>query len=229
MTNWDRMAKASGREWYLAASLIALGNEINARWPNRDTSSDGAVGDTSHQARKSDHNPDYEADGVVRAIDVDKDGISMLELMDAVVRDPRVAYVIWNGRIASATDDGTPWNWEPYDGSNQHTGHAHISLKHTRAAENDTRLWFPPTPTPPKEDDMALSAEDKTFINKSNQVYANAVNTFVRQSLISLRQSLVASDIASDKAQADRVIAALDKEAAELSAKILADADDEAP
>lgn len=151
--------------WYLAPSLVALRNEINSRWPNRDKASDGAVGDTSHQARKSDHNPDYSAGGVVRAVDVDKDGIDVDQLLDAVVRDPRAAYVIWNGRIASATDDGAPWDWEPYDGANAHTQHLHISIKHTRAAETDTSPWF----TTQEEDYMA-TPEAKAQLDRIEKV-----------------------------------------------------------
>lgn len=146
-------------DYYVAASLVALRTEINRRWPNRDKSSDGAIGDASHAARKSDHNPDWDAGGVVRAIDVDKDGIVVNELLAAVVRDPRVAYVIWNKRIASATDDGIPWDWEPYDGENDHTHHIHISIKHTRAAETNTAKWF--KAAPPKEIDVTKEEVDK--------------------------------------------------------------------
>jgi len=129
-------------DYYLAPSLVALRNEINARWPNRDKASDGWIGDASHAARKSDHNPDWDAGGVVRAIDADRDGINVAELLAATVRDHRVAYVIWDRRIASATEDGTPWDWEPYDGTNPHTQHVHISIRHTRAAETDASAWF---------------------------------------------------------------------------------------
>jgi len=159
MTNWSSMADRPGREWHLAASLIALGNEVNAKWPNRDDASDGAIGDASHQARPSDHNPDYDAGGVVRAIDIDKDGITVQALLNAVLRDPRVAYVIWDHRIASATEDGTPWNWEPYNGTNPHTGHVHISIKHTAAAASNTARWF--KTQPPKEPDVTEAEMDR--------------------------------------------------------------------
>lgn len=129
-------------DWHLAPSLAALFAEVNARWPNRDHASDGSIGNAAHQATVSDHNPDWSAGGVVRAIDVDKDGIDVQQLLDATVRDQRVAYVIWNKRIASATDDGAPWDWEPYNGTNDHTHHIHISIKHTHQAETDTSPWF---------------------------------------------------------------------------------------
>jgi hypothetical protein len=150
-------------EYFLADSLKQLRREIDQRWPNRDKASDGWIGDASHQARPSDHNPDWDAPGdrrgVVRAIDVDKDGISMAEVLAAVVRDRRVAYIIWNRRIASATEDGTPWDWEPYSGTNPHDKHIHISIKHTHAAETDTSGWLGVTPPPGEDDDMTPKQE----------------------------------------------------------------------
>jgi hypothetical protein len=163
MTDWSAMEKGRN-DWYLAPSLIALGNEINARWPSRDTASDGAIGDASHQARTSDHNPDWSAGGVVRAIDVDNDGIDVQELLDATIGDQRVWYVIWDRHIYSRT-----YNWQksPYTGADPHTGHLHISINHTQAAETDTSKWFVVKPTPPKDTEdplMALTDADAAKI-----------------------------------------------------------------
>lgn len=91
-------------------------------------------------------------------------------------------------------------------------------------ARGDFEPWAEPDTPDTEDDDMPLTQADKDFIEKNNQKYANAVNNFVRQSLGNLGRALVAADAASDKAEADRIIAALDREAAELSAKILADA-----
>ena len=162
MTDWSKFAQGNGRDWYLAASLVALGNEINARWPKRDDNSDGAIGDASHQARVSDHNPDYSAGGVVRAIDVDKDGIDVPELLAALTRDPRIEYVIWNRRMLRSyakTVGGhayKAWEWAPYGGPglDPHTGHVHVSIKHTRAAETNTSAWFKAA----KPEELQLSA-----------------------------------------------------------------------
>ncbi|MGP9528132.1 hypothetical protein [Glutamicibacter sp. AOP5-A2-18] len=114
--------------FYLAPSLVDLRSETNTRWPDRDKASDGWVGDTSHQARVSDHNPDYADGGIVRAIDVDKDGISVTDFLNAVIYDNRTSYCIYNYRIWGGT------RWRKYEGANAHTKHVHVSIKHTSAA-----------------------------------------------------------------------------------------------
>lgn len=115
--------------YFLAPALVSFRSQINKLWPDRDKGSDGWIGDASHQARKSDHNPDYSAGGIVRAIDIDKDGINVDAVIAAAINDNRTAYVIYNRRI---------WTrgvgWLPYTGSNPHTQHVHISLRHTKAA-----------------------------------------------------------------------------------------------
>lgn len=160
LTNWSSMAKGNkDHDWYLAASLIALGNEINRAWPRRSTASDGAIGDASHQARKSDHNPDWDAGGVVRAIDIDVHGIDAPAVVKALIGDPRVWYVIYDHYIYSVT-----YNWakRPYDGADPHTGHIHVSIRHTTAAETNTGLWLSVTdnhkPDNPFDDWEAIMA-----------------------------------------------------------------------
>lgn len=129
--------------WKLAPSLAALFDEINRTWPNRDKSTDGTVGDTSHQARKSEHNPNRDPDddvpdGLVTAADIDKDGINTDKLMGALIGDSRVWYVIFDRHIYSRTYD---WAKRNYTGSNPHTGHIHVSLRQTRKACEDTGTW----------------------------------------------------------------------------------------
>lgn len=151
-------------EYYLADSLQALRSEVDGRWPDRNRKSpEGWIGDPSHQARKSDHNPDYVVPpprrGVVRAIDLNIDGIDVQQVLEAVVGDPRAAYVIHDRKIASATDDGTPWDWEPYDGDSPHETHIHVSIKHTSSAETNTAAWF--KAAPPQGDDVTKEQADE--------------------------------------------------------------------
>lgn len=133
--------------WYLVPSLASLRAEVNARWPNRDKSSDGAVGDESHAERPSGHNPDYAHGGAVRAIDLDVDdndpASSLRTLVIAAAKgDPRVWYIISDGVIWSRTYG---WVARRYTGANPHTKHVHVSAVEDRSTWTDTSPWFEPT------------------------------------------------------------------------------------
>lgn len=154
--------------FYLAKSLDKLRDEINELFPNRDKTSDGWIGDTSHSARKSDHNPDWSAGGIVRALDVDVDdgapGRDLRKmLIKAVSKDARAWYVISNGVIYSRT-----FGWQPrrYTGSNPHFTHVHISLRHG-FKENSRSAWLdgsrPPAP-PALERQVDLSNVRDQFL-----------------------------------------------------------------
>jgi len=108
--------------------------QVDDSYPDRDRTSDGWIGDTRHQARPSDHNPD--AEGIVRAIDIDRDlsGKAKPDLMPDLADqlrlcgkrgDKRISYIIFDGRIASSKK---AWAWRTYDGSNKHNHHCHISF-----------------------------------------------------------------------------------------------------
>lgn len=127
--------------WFLCAAGVKLRAQIDARWPGRDHASDGSVGDASHQAVPSDHNPDWSAGGVVRAMDVDADlSATDADAMDRLARqllacarqgndNGRLSYVIWDHKIASGTYSSAFWTWRPYSGSNPHDHHMHVSFK----------------------------------------------------------------------------------------------------
>lgn len=125
--------------FYLAPSLAKLRDEIDDKWPARDKRSDGWIGDASHNARKSDHNPDWDSGGVVRALDIDIDGIDRLLLLRELIGDPRVWYVISNRIIYSRTYG---WAARAYTGSNPHTAHVHVSIVHSKSAETNTSRWL---------------------------------------------------------------------------------------
>ena len=135
--------------YFLAPSLVEFRDEIDKTWPNRDKASDGWIGDPSHAARVSSHNPLWSAPapwtGVVRAIDVDNNGApgEVTPLVQAVLKaaigDPRVWYVIYNRKIYSRTYD---WRALYYSGDNPHDHHIHISLRETVTAWSDKSGWL---------------------------------------------------------------------------------------
>ena len=114
--------------------------QVDDSFPDRDRTSDGWIGDTRHQARPSDHNPD--ATGIVRAIDIDRDlsGKAKPDLMPdladqiryAAKSDKRIAYIIFNGKIASGK---SLWRWVAYRGINPHVKHCHVSF--TKKGDTD--------------------------------------------------------------------------------------------
>lgn len=139
---------------HLAPALRVLRDEINTRWPHRDRSSDGWIGDAAHQARgsRSDHNPDAD-DSSVNALDVDVDGIDPLLVVRHAITHPSCQYVIYNRVIWSRTRRFTAAR---YTGPNPHNKHLHVSVSHTRALEDSTRAWGIATATVTKLGDRVL-------------------------------------------------------------------------
>lgn len=128
--------------WRVAESLEVLRKQLNEAFPKRSKISDGAVGDTRHQARKSEHNPN--AAGVVRARDFTNDpktGIDCQWLADTLVKhkDPRILYLIWNHQVCSS--EKQPWKWRPYTGTNAHTKHLHISVVAEPKGYDSKKAW----------------------------------------------------------------------------------------
>lgn len=126
----------------LARALVALRDQINAKWPSRSKASDGWIGDTAHGSRRSDHNPN--AAGVVCALDITHDpahGLDASRLAETLraSRDARLGYVISNGRIANPAISGGAWR--KYSGANPHNKHCHVSVKQSASLYDDARAW----------------------------------------------------------------------------------------
>ena len=133
--------------WWLCAAGKTLRQQILARFPDRDKTSDGSIGDARHAASKSDHNPDP-LSGVVRAIDIDEDllgkdkpdpheaNLLVAELVWLGFDEPRLSYVIFEGVIWSRVRE---WRPRRYTGVNQHSNHIHVSF--TPAGDNDARVF----------------------------------------------------------------------------------------
>jgi hypothetical protein len=123
-----------------------LREQFDDTFPDRDRRSDGWIGNQAHQLTPSDHNPDAKT-GVVRAIDVDRDvsGSAKPDLMPYIANqirlaakggDKRIAYCIFEGRIASSR---MGWRWRKYKGSNPHSHHLHISF--TKKGDTDSSFF----------------------------------------------------------------------------------------
>lgn len=207
--------------WRVARSLDVLLNEVNAAAPSRSKVSDGTVGDLSHQARPSDHNPN--SAGVVRARDITHDprgGCDAGALAHAVVNlakrgHPALgsgAYVIWNWRIASATYG---WAWRSYSGSNGHTQHVHVSVSTAASGYDNTSPWGVMGAT--EEDPMAQYEDQLAEIARKQDQTLKEVRAFragkakndakVRQALARLEREV--KDDAT-KSQVREVLSLLD-------------------
>ncbi len=127
----------------LSKALIQLREQADDAYPDRKRDSDGTIGDAKHSARKSDHNPDPDS-GIVRALDLDADFDKQAstaayvadQIRIAARTDKRIAYVIFNHKIASAR---SLWRWRKYTGVNPHTKHIHISF--TKAGDENQAFF----------------------------------------------------------------------------------------
>lgn len=117
------MARLSGNLVAIRASIWKrYGRGISVGW----------LGDRAHRSRKSDHNPDGR--GIVCAIDpMLRVGPRAASIVKAAKGRSDLAYIIYNRTIWSASYG---WRARRYTGSDPHTGHVHISSKHTTAANN---------------------------------------------------------------------------------------------
>lgn len=128
--------------WGVAPAITQLQTQLTEAFPDR-AKPDGTIGDAAHSSRDSDHNPD--GDDLVCALDAKRlsQAIDSDRLARALVasRDPRIKYVISRGCMWSSYPTRThpAWAERPYNGSNAHAEHAHLSV--TQAGKNSRARW----------------------------------------------------------------------------------------
>jgi hypothetical protein len=115
-------------------AAIAVLRQATAIAPLRMKASDGLLPSKSHilQNPNSDHNTGL-------AVDLTHDkafGIDCFLAFQKLQSDPRVSYLIFQGKIWSKEK-----GLRPYTGSNKHNKHLHISIK--EGCGDDTSPWFP--------------------------------------------------------------------------------------
>lgn len=139
-------------DWVVVPALDEARDQLNDRFPDRDKSSDGSIGDTAHQGTSSSHNPDKtgtpefrdgDSKNEVRARDFDADlrdpdGVTMEQVVQLWVTLARqgvlwwVRYIIYNGRIWHKRDG---YVTRAYTGSNDHSKHCHVNNDFTQEAD----------------------------------------------------------------------------------------------
>lgn len=124
--------------WYLNRALTNFRAAVNVRWPGRDRTTDGTIGDAAHRSTTSDHNPD--PDGSVDAWDMDADGPDIEACIEAFQAHESAGYWIYNRVIAHRS---TGWRRVPYTGSNPHTSHVHWNTRPSH--EGSRAAWVIPT------------------------------------------------------------------------------------
>lgn len=164
--------------WKVVPNLDEGRDQLNARFPNRDKASDGSIGDTSHAAGASSHNPDKtgspeyrdgDSKDEIRARDFDKDlkdpDYTMEDVVQLWVKHARsgkmwwIRYIIYKERIWHKKDG---FKTRAYTGKNKHTEHAHVNSDFAQKADDATGTnWHlselkkkdaPVKPTPSKPD-----------------------------------------------------------------------------
>jgi hypothetical protein len=127
----------AGQQWRAAQAIVTFGRQIEELEPARHKS-DGTVASAKHDKKSpgSDHRPSPRTGvGTVRAIDFgERGGHGFVDDIVEALRlskDPRIKYVIHNGRKFQShkTKNIKAWEWFPYTGENPHTDHGHLSVK----------------------------------------------------------------------------------------------------
>lgn len=173
--------------WRNCAASVTLVDAINAYYPGRDKSSDGTIGDAAHASRNSDHNPwvVVEGMGVVRARDIDKDGIDAAWCVEELRKlgaagDPRLidgGYLIFNRRI-TAPDFS---EWRAYTGSNPHDKHFHISYSRKQAGFDLQAGWafLGGRPTVPPVNPTRVPSIPTLSHGMQNNIYVASLQRFL--------------------------------------------------
>jgi murein L,D-transpeptidase YcbB/YkuD len=203
--------------WHVVPNLEELRDQMNSRFPNRDKSSDGSIGDTSHAAHASSHNPDLtgspeyrdgDAQDEVRARDFDADlrdsnGITMLQVVQHLVemaragRLPHLEYIIFNRQIWAKN---TGYATRAYTGANPHDKHVHVNSGFNQAADNATGVdWAlneigSPTSPPPVVNHPVLKRGDSGDAVLHVQLFFRNVFPSYRNYVTYKRYQLITTD-----------------------------------
>lgn len=174
--------------WFPEPAVVSILLDANRVAPHRSHVSDGIIGDATHAASVSDHNPD--TDGGVHACDITHDPANGFNswfwanvISNRMLRgeETRVKYLVANagdGPDLIFHTNNPRW---VQNGSykTEHRNHLHVSIKYTDEAENDTSPFF----------SAGLNTEGDPVTPQEVQQIAEAVNAVVGNRVIGAVQT----------------------------------------
>jgi hypothetical protein len=223
--------------WQLTKGLQNLRAQVNEAFPDRDTTSDGTIGDKAHQAETSGHNPDDtagsrpewngddDANAEVRAWDMDSDlraaPATAQQVVDHIRKLPGVSsvlrYMIYNRKIYQASNG---WFPQVYSGASAHTEHIHFSGAYTQAADNNTGYNYRLEEIP-----VALTAADKSWLTSMVDTRIDAAEAKI---LAVVGHPIELDDKIGDKANPNRTVGDVLRDLAKLRGVLVGDQGDTA-
>lgn len=146
-----RLLTGGNVTWYLNRALTTMRAEVDDRYPSRDKTSDGTIGDAAHASRSSDHNPD--PDGSVDAWDMDSDLRSSNDpaawefLKGRFQAHPASSYWIHRDIICRRADNWARRSYPDYlaskgiDPSARNTHYHHVHWNSREEYEGSSQPW----------------------------------------------------------------------------------------
>lgn len=205
--------------WRTAKSVLTLLDQLRPLAVGAPPGSFGTIGDLSHAASTSDHNPrlivGLGSTPVVTAGDFPWFGrLDPHAVLEAIrrSRDPRVKYAISRGQMFSSypTSSHSAWTWRPYSGRDQHITHGHLSVV-ADARADDPRPWQITIPTT-MEDPVSLTPLQATQLENIERYL---------QSLHGMTEAAVGiSDTVNRFSVPNKAVAALAAAAAPMSVQV---------
>lgn len=121
-----------------SAAAVALLRQATALAPRRMKAADGLLPSAAHL--KASPNSDHNTGLAVDLTHDPKNGIDCKVFFEKFKEDPRVKYLIFQGKIWSK--DKAKFGNRPYTGSNPHNKHLHVSINANMGDDSSPWFWW---------------------------------------------------------------------------------------
>jgi hypothetical protein len=167
--------------WEVSPILAPLIAEVKAKYPFMTV---GTIGDTAHQAEKSDHDPDKwdwvcAADFMIGDQFTAGAAQALFDRLHALL-PARMAYVIYDRQIVST--QVSAGKVRPYTGTDPHTNHVHVSVKHAQLPR-PTTSWNIYPKVAPAMDEQSIASKLGADLNTDASGVAKGVARQVDRAL----------------------------------------------